>query len=51
VRTEIELVVGGTIIDLNRILLPPDTPIIDRRSHGNPIAESRKGGVVRRWLI
>jgi len=31
VRTEIELVVDGTIIDLNRILLPPDTPIIDRR--------------------
>jgi hypothetical protein len=31
VRTEIELVVDGTIIDLNRILLPRDTPIIDRR--------------------
>ena len=31
VRTEIELVVDGRIIDLNRILLPPDTPIIDRR--------------------
>jgi hypothetical protein len=30
-RTEIELVIDGTIIDLNRILLPPDTPIIDRR--------------------
>jgi hypothetical protein len=30
-RTEIEFVVDGTIIDLNRILLPPDTPIIDRR--------------------
>lgn len=30
-RTEIELVVDETIIDLNRILLPPDTPIIDRR--------------------
>jgi hypothetical protein len=30
-RTEIELVVDGKIIDLNRILLPPDTPIIDRR--------------------
>lgn len=30
-RTEIELVVDGTIIDLNRIFLPPDTPIIDRR--------------------
>jgi hypothetical protein len=31
VRTEIELVVDGRIIDLNRIPLPPDTPIIDRR--------------------
>jgi hypothetical protein len=30
-RTEIELVVDARIIDLNRILLPPDTPIIDRR--------------------
>ena len=30
-RTEIGLVVDGKIIDLNRILLPPDTPIIDRR--------------------
>ena len=32
VCTEIELVVDGRIIDLNRIALPPDTPIIDRRS-------------------
>ena len=30
-RTEIELVVDGRIIDLNRIPLPPETPIIDRR--------------------
>jgi len=30
-RTEIELVVDGKIIDLNRIQLPTDTPIIDRR--------------------
>ena len=29
--TYIELVVDGTIVDLNRIPLPPDTPIIDRR--------------------
>ncbi len=31
VRTEIELVVDGTIINLNRILLPDNTPIIDKR--------------------
>lgn len=30
-RTEIELVVDGNIIDLNRIPLPADTPIIDKR--------------------
>ncbi len=30
-RVEIGLVVDGTVIDLNRILLPADTPIIDRR--------------------
>jgi len=29
--TYIELVVDGTIVDLNRIPLPPDTPIIDHR--------------------
>jgi hypothetical protein len=28
----IELIVDGEIVDLNRILLPPDTPIIDERS-------------------
>ena len=27
----IELIVDGEIVDLNRILLPPDTPIIDER--------------------
>lgn len=27
----IELVVDGQIVDLNRIALPPDTPIIDKR--------------------
>ncbi len=27
----IELIVDGKIVDLNRILLPPDTPIIDER--------------------
>ena len=29
--TYIELVVDGEIVDLNRIPLPPDTPIIDER--------------------
>ena len=27
----IELIVDGDIVDLNRILLPADTPIIDKR--------------------
>jgi hypothetical protein len=31
VRIEIELVIDGRIIDLNRIRLPADTPIIDKR--------------------
>lgn len=31
-RTEIELIVDGDTVDLNRIPLPPDTPIIDKRS-------------------
>lgn len=30
-RIDIELIVDGEIIDLNRIHLPPDTPIIDKR--------------------
>jgi hypothetical protein len=30
-RIELELVVDGKIIDLNRIYLPADTPIIDKR--------------------
>ncbi len=30
-RIDIELFVDGQVIDLNRILLPPDTPIIDKR--------------------
>jgi len=29
--TYIELVVDGEIVDLNRIPLPPDTPIVDER--------------------
>jgi hypothetical protein len=26
-----ELIVDGQIVDLNRIALPPDTPIVDQR--------------------
>jgi hypothetical protein len=40
-RTEIELVVDGTIIDLNRILLPPDTPIIDRRFQEKVLGDNK----------
>ena len=29
--TYIELVVDGEVVDLNRVPLPPDTPIIDER--------------------
>ncbi|MHC4489460.1 MAG: hypothetical protein ACYSW7_09855 [Planctomycetota bacterium] len=39
-RIDIELVVDGDIVDLNRIPLPPDTPIIDKRfkdSHIDPM--------------
>lgn len=32
--TYIELVVDGSIVDLNRILLPSDTPLIDERFKG-----------------
>ena len=34
--TYIELVVDGNIVDLNRVPLPPDTPIIDERFEGGP---------------
>jgi hypothetical protein len=30
-RVDVQIVVDGDVIDLNRIPLPPDTPIIDRR--------------------
>ena len=30
-RTEVQLIVDGDVVDLNRIPLPGDTPIIDRR--------------------
>jgi len=41
-RTEIELVVDGNVVDLNRIPLPADTPIIDRRfdDDSQPAADS-----------
>jgi hypothetical protein len=39
--TYIELVVDGNIVDLNRIPLPADTPIIDERFNGGP---SKQGG-------
>jgi len=35
-RLEIQLIVDGHIIDLNRIPLPADTPIIDKRFTGEP---------------
>jgi len=35
----IELIVDGEIVDLNRILLPPDTPIIDQRFEEAPSGE------------
>jgi hypothetical protein len=35
-RVEIELVVDANVIDLNRIRLPPDTPIIDDRQPQEP---------------
>jgi hypothetical protein len=34
--TFIELVVDGNIVDLNRIALPADTPIIDERFNAGP---------------
>lgn len=41
----IELVVDGEIVDLNRIALPPDTPIIDQRfDRGQNNAGNPSGG-------
>jgi len=34
-RIEIELITDGDVIDLNRIPLPPDTSIIDKRFEGS----------------
>ena len=35
-RIDIELIVDGDIVDLNRIPLPADTPIIDKRFKEQP---------------
>jgi len=44
-RTVIELVVDGDIVDLNRIPLPADTPIIDKRfGDGRDEPLHRSGG-------
>jgi len=37
-RLDIELIVDGNIVDLNRVPLPPDTPIIDKRFSAEPKA-------------
>jgi hypothetical protein len=39
----LELVVDGEIVDLNRIRLPADTPIIDERFNDGPAEEHPKG--------
>ena len=43
-RTEIELIVDGDIVDLNRIPLPPDTPIIDKRFKEGPDKPLNRSG-------
>jgi len=44
-RTEVELIVDGNVVDLNRISLPPDTPIIDKRfADGQDPRPARSGG-------
>jgi hypothetical protein len=42
--TFLELVVDGEIVDLNRIPLPADTPIIDERFQAAPKPSPRRGG-------
>jgi hypothetical protein len=42
--TYIELAVDGNIVDLNRIPLPPDTPIIDERFKEGQDKPLKKGG-------
>jgi hypothetical protein len=40
--TYIELVVDGLIVDLNRIQLPPETPIIDQRFDADKTSAATK---------
>jgi hypothetical protein len=42
--TYIELVVDGDIVDLNRIPLPADTPMIDKRFEDGPNKSPKRGG-------
>jgi hypothetical protein len=42
--TYVELVVDGDIVDLNRIPIPADTPIIDRRFEGARNKSPKPGG-------
>jgi hypothetical protein len=42
--TFIELVVNGEIVDLNRIPLPTDTPIIDERFKDGPNKSPKPSG-------
>jgi hypothetical protein len=46
-RIEIELVVDGVVIDLNRICLPRETPILDERQAPQ---DSEAGGVLARLV-
>ena len=39
-RVDIELIVDGDVVDLNRVALPNDTPIIDRRFPDAALAEA-----------
>jgi hypothetical protein len=43
-RIEIDLIVDGNIVDLNRIPLPADTPIIDKRFQGGDKKAASGGG-------
>ena len=42
--TFIELVVDGNIVDLNRVPLPADSPIIDERFADGPVRTPSRGG-------
>ena len=39
-RVDIELIVDGDVVDLNRVALPNDTPIIDRRFPAPALADA-----------